>query len=115
METSGGIQASLGGRYAIALFELARDAKTIDTVESSLAGIRDALAQSDDLRALTASPLVARSAAVKAVLGVADSLGIDATTGASSCRGPPPRPAARDHARLPASSPPAIAARRPPR
>ncbi len=80
METSGGIQASLGGRYAIALFELARDAKTIDTVESSLAGIRDALAQSDDLRALTASPLVARGAAVKAVLGVADSLGIDATT-----------------------------------
>jgi F-type H+-transporting ATPase subunit delta len=80
VETSGGIQASLGGRYAIALFDLARDAKTIDTVESSLATVRDALDQSDDFRALTVSPLVARGAAVKAVLATADSLGIDATT-----------------------------------
>ena len=51
METSigtsgGGIQASLGGRYAIALFDLARDARTIDTVESSLANVRDALNES---------------------------------------------------------------------
>jgi F-type H+-transporting ATPase subunit delta len=80
VETSGGIQASLGGRYAIALFDLARDAKTIDTVESSLATVRDALDQSDDFRALTVSPLVARGAAVKAVLATADALGVDATT-----------------------------------
>jgi F-type H+-transporting ATPase subunit delta len=80
VETSGGIQASLGGRYAIALFELARDAKSIDTVEASLASVRDALAQSDDFRSLTTSPLVARGAAVKAVLAVADTLGVDATT-----------------------------------
>lgn len=80
METSGGIQASLGGRYAIALFELARDSKTIDTVEQSLATIRDALAQSADFKALTLSPLVARGAAVKAVLATADELGLDATT-----------------------------------
>lgn len=85
METSigtsgGGIQASLGGRYAIALFDLARDARTIDTVESSLANVRDALNESADFRALTVSPLVARGAAVKAVLATADTLGIDATT-----------------------------------
>nr|WP_276046421.1 MULTISPECIES: F0F1 ATP synthase subunit delta [unclassified Sphingomonas] len=80
VETSGGIQASLGGRYAIALFELARDSKTIDTVEQSLATIRDALAQSADFKALTLSPLVARGAAVKAVLATADTLGLDATT-----------------------------------
>ncbi|GAA0670833.1 F-type H+-transporting ATPase subunit delta [Sphingomonas insulae] len=80
METSGGIQASLGGRYAIALFELARDAKSIDTVEASLATVRDALRDSDDLRMLTASPVVARGAAVKALLAVADTLGVDATT-----------------------------------
>ncbi|RZL53145.1 MAG: F0F1 ATP synthase subunit delta [Sphingomonas sp.] len=78
--SGGGIQASLGGRYAIALFDLARDAKTIDTVESSLANVRDALNESDDFRALTVSPLVARGAAVKAVLATADALGVDATT-----------------------------------
>ena len=81
METSGGgIQASLGGRYASALFGLARDARQIDQVEASLAAVRDAIQQSDDFRALTTSPTVSRGAAVKAVLGVADSLGVDATT-----------------------------------
>jgi len=80
VETSGGIQASLGGRYALALFELARDSKSIDVVEASLTTVRDALAQSEDFRTLTTSPLVARGAAVKAVLATADSLGIDATT-----------------------------------
>ncbi len=80
METSGGIQASLGGRYALALFELARDAKTIDTVEASLAAVRDALAQSEDFRALTSSPMVSRGAAASAVTAVADSIGVDPTT-----------------------------------
>jgi F-type H+-transporting ATPase subunit delta len=80
VETSGGIQASLGGRYALALFELARDAKAIDTVEASLAAVRDALAQSDAFRDLTTSPMVSRGAAVKAVSAVADSIGVDATT-----------------------------------
>ena len=80
MELSGGIQASLGGRYAFALFELARDAKTIDAVEASLAAVRDALTQSDDFRMLTTSPLIARGGAVKAVQAVADSIGIDQTT-----------------------------------
>jgi F-type H+-transporting ATPase subunit delta len=80
VETSGGIQASLGGRYALALFELARDAKAIDTVEASLATVRDALADSADFRALTSSPMVSRGAAAKAVSAVAESLGVDATT-----------------------------------
>jgi F-type H+-transporting ATPase subunit delta len=76
----GGIQASLGGRYALALFDLARDSKSIDAVEASLSTVRDALAQSDDFRTLTTSPLVGRGAAVKAVLATADAIGVDATT-----------------------------------
>ncbi|WP_445192182.1 F0F1 ATP synthase subunit delta [Sphingomonas sp. Tas61C01] len=80
METSGGIQASLGGRYALALFELARESKSIDAVEASLATVRDALAQSPDFKTLTTSPLVSRTDAAKAVSASADSLGIDPTT-----------------------------------
>ena len=80
MEASGGIQASLGGRYASALFELARDGKAIDRVEASLATVREALAGSDDFRALTASPLVSRANAVKAVSAAADELKLDPTT-----------------------------------
>jgi F-type H+-transporting ATPase subunit delta len=78
--TGGSIQASLGGRYATALFELARDAKTIDAVEASLTKVRDALDQSEEFRALTLSPVVARGAAAKAVSATADVLGVDQTT-----------------------------------
>ncbi len=80
METSGGIQASLSGRYASALFDLARDAKAIDTVGASLTLFESAVAQSDDLRRLVASPLVARGAAAAAIAAVAASLSIDALT-----------------------------------
>ena len=80
MENSGGIQASLPGRYATALFELARDAKAIDKVEASLTTVRAALDQSADFKTLTTSPLIARGAATKAVGAVAKMLKLDATT-----------------------------------
>ena len=80
METSGGIQASLPGRYATALFELARDGKMIDAVEASLTTLRAAIDQSADFKALTTSPLIARGAATKAVAAVAKQLKIDTMT-----------------------------------
>jgi F-type H+-transporting ATPase subunit delta len=76
----GGIQASLSGRYATALFELARDAKTLPQVETSLGAVSAALADSADFKALTASPLVSRADAARAVAAVATSLKLDATT-----------------------------------
>lgn len=80
MEISAGIQASLSGRYATALFELAQDAKAIDTVESSLAKVRAALDESPDFATLTTSPLIGRDDAAKAVLAAADAMKLDATT-----------------------------------
>jgi F-type H+-transporting ATPase subunit delta len=56
VEISSGIQASLAGRYAIALFELAREHKQIEAVSASLASLRQALAESADLRELTTPP-----------------------------------------------------------
>ena len=81
MENSGGIQASLAGRYATALFELARDAKAIDSVGISLSGLSAALEQSKDFAALTTNPLLSRAAATKAVTSVAKSMKLDGLTG----------------------------------
>ncbi|HZG44753.1 MAG TPA: F0F1 ATP synthase subunit delta [Allosphingosinicella sp.] len=81
MDDSSGIQASLAGRYALALFELAQDAKQIEAVSASLATLRAAIDQSDDLRALIASPLVARDEQASAVGAVVGSLKIDPLTG----------------------------------
>lgn len=80
MENSGGIQASLGGRYAIALFELARDGNALDSVAQSLATLKAAIAQSADLKALTTSPVVGREAAGRAIAAVASKLRLDSLT-----------------------------------
>lgn len=80
MENSGGIQASLSGRYATALFELARDSKALPKIEASLATVQQALDESADFKALTTSPLIARGPAAKAVAATAAALKLDATT-----------------------------------
>lgn len=81
MENSSGIQASLAGRYALALFELARDGKALDSVAASLATLKTALAESADLKALIRSPLIGREDAAKAIAAVAASLQLgDLTT-----------------------------------
>jgi F-type H+-transporting ATPase subunit delta len=80
VENSGGIQASLAGRYATALFELARDEKQLQAVGGSLAALRAALAESEDFRRLTTSPLVSRDEAVKAVAAAASAMKLDPIT-----------------------------------
>lgn len=80
VETSGGIQASLAGRYATALFELARDQRQLDAVSASLGTLKQALAGSGEFRALTESPLVDRAAAIRAVAAIAAQLGLDPLT-----------------------------------
>lgn len=81
MENSGGIQgnitAGLAGRYASALFDLARESNTIDTVQKSLATLKAGLADSADLANLIASPVVGRADAAKAIAAVAASLKLD--------------------------------------
>jgi F-type H+-transporting ATPase subunit delta len=74
------MKASLAGRYASALFDLARDERQIDSVSQSLERLRSALAESRDLQALVSSPLVSRSDAAKALAASAPGLGLDPVT-----------------------------------
>jgi len=80
VENSGGIQASLAGRYASALFGLARDERQIDSVGSSLDTLNQALADSREFAQLVSSPLIGRDEAGKAFAAIASSLGLDAIT-----------------------------------
>ena len=77
METSGGIQASLAGRYATALFELARDERQIDAFSRSLDALESALLDSREFAGLVDSPLVDRDEAMKAFSALAPKLGLD--------------------------------------
>jgi F-type H+-transporting ATPase subunit delta len=80
VETSGGIRASLAGRYASALFDLARERKQIDSVGRSLDALNQALADSKDLSELVDSPLVSRDEANRAFSAIAPQLGLDPIT-----------------------------------
>jgi F-type H+-transporting ATPase subunit delta len=70
----------LSGRYATALFDLAVDGKALDAVSASLQKLKDALAESTDLQALTTSPMINRKAAAAGVAGVAAALDLDRLT-----------------------------------
>lgn len=76
MEISAGIQASLAGRYASALFELAAEANSVSAVESDLAKLASGLAESADLTALIRNPEISRADAGKAMQAVAALLGL---------------------------------------
>jgi F-type H+-transporting ATPase subunit delta len=80
VETSGGIQASLAGRYASALFGLARDERQIDAVGRSLDALGHALVDSREFAELIASPLVGRDNAAKAFAALGPELGLDPIT-----------------------------------
>ena len=80
METSSGIQASLAGRYASALFDLARDERQIDAVSRSLGLLAQALVDSREFGELVTSPLIDRDQAGKALAAVGQQLSIDPIT-----------------------------------
>ena len=74
------VALGLSGRNATALFDLAIDGNALDAVATSLATLKDALAQSDDLKTLVSSPMVTRKAAAAGIAGVAAALGLDKLT-----------------------------------
>lgn len=77
MDHSSGIRASLAGRYATALFALAKENNSIETVQASLGTLSAAMAESEDLRALTSSPVLSREDAGKAIAAIAKALDLD--------------------------------------
>ncbi|HEY7807332.1 MAG TPA: F0F1 ATP synthase subunit delta [Croceibacterium sp.] len=76
MDLSAGIKASLAGRYASALFDLASEAGTVTAVEADLDQLAAALHESAELRALIRNPEVSREQIGRIMAGVAGYLGL---------------------------------------
>ena len=76
MENSSGITASLQGRYASALFDLASEQGNVSAVESDLEKLELALDQSDELAALIRNPQVSRGDAAKVMDSVSGTLDV---------------------------------------
>ena len=68
--------SGVSGRYATALFELAREEKSVDTVKADLDQFAAMLAESDDLKRLVRSPVFTAEAQSKALSALLDKAGI---------------------------------------
>ncbi|HEX2890135.1 F0F1 ATP synthase subunit delta [Vineibacter terrae] len=75
MSTEASGPASLAGRYASALFELADGQKQLDAVAADLATLRRMMDESADLRRLVSSPVIGRDAQGKAMSALLEAVG----------------------------------------
>lgn len=80
MELSAGIKASLPGRYASALFDLASEAGIVTAVETDLDTLDAALAESKDLASFIRNPEVGRTDFAKAMAALGKHLKLNKLT-----------------------------------
>jgi F-type H+-transporting ATPase subunit delta len=73
---SASLSAGIAGRYATALFEIARDSKSFTAIEGELDALAAALADSADLRDLVSSPVYTRDQQAGSMAAIAAKMGL---------------------------------------
>ncbi|MGY6549065.1 MAG: F0F1 ATP synthase subunit delta [Roseinatronobacter sp.] len=79
MSEPASISSGVAQRYATAIFELAKESKSLKTLEADVAALNGALADSADLRNLIASPVYTRDQVAGAIAAVAAKMGLSQT------------------------------------
>lgn len=72
--------SGIAGRYASALFDLARDQSALDAVAADLASFGRMIDESEDLRRLVRSPVIGRSAQTAALDALSEQAQMNALT-----------------------------------
>ncbi len=80
MSEPASISAGIAGRYATAVFELAKEAKQLASLEKDADALSAALETSQDFRTLISSPIYSRDEQSKAVGALAQKMGLTDTT-----------------------------------
>ena len=73
------MSAGIASRYAQAVFELADESDSLDALEKDVADLRAAISDSADLRTLINSPVYGREDMTRAIVEVANKMGVSAT------------------------------------
>ena len=79
MSEPASISTGIAGRYATAIFELAKEGKDLAALESDVDALSGALKDSPDLKDLISSPVYTREEQGAAIGAVADKMGLSAT------------------------------------
>ena len=80
MSETAGISTGIAKRYATAVFDLAKEGKAIKALESDVASLEAAMAESADLRTLLTSPLYSREQQSGAIVAIANKMKLSDTT-----------------------------------
>lgn len=78
---SASISSGIAARYATALFELAKESKSLKALEGDIDALDAALHSSADLRALIASPVYSRDDQAGAIAAIANKMGLSTLMG----------------------------------
>ncbi len=81
MSETAGISTGIAARYATAVFDLAKEGKTIKALESDIDALEAAMQDSADLRTLLTSPLYSRDEQGAAIAAIAKKMKLSETTG----------------------------------
>lgn len=76
MANTASISANVAGRYAQAVFDIAREQGDFDLLAGQVDDLGRALSESEDLRTLTTSPLYSREEQGRAIGAVAERMGL---------------------------------------
>ncbi len=76
MSETASTSTGIAARYATAVFDLANEANAIQTLEADVDALDAALGLSADLRDMIASPMISREDQSKAIVAVAEKMGL---------------------------------------
>ena len=79
MSEPASISTSIAGRYATAVYEIAKENNAVSGLEDDIASLQGALMGSDDFRALISSPVYTREEQGKAITALAAKMGLSET------------------------------------
>lgn len=80
MSETASISLSIAGRYAQALFELAKEAGALTALNADATALAEVLTQSPELAAMIASPVVGKDEQSAAMAAVAEKMGLSTLT-----------------------------------
>ncbi|MEN3975692.1 F0F1 ATP synthase subunit delta [Emcibacter sp. SYSU 3D8] len=75
MAANSSMTSGVAGRYAAALFDLAKDAGTLDAVQQDLTDLKRMLGESADLAEMVRSPLLSRDEQTRSIAAVLEKAG----------------------------------------
>ncbi|MFD1195570.1 F0F1 ATP synthase subunit delta [Seohaeicola saemankumensis] len=79
MSEPASISSGIAARYATAVFELAKETKSVAKIEADLDAIESALSDSADFNALISSPIYSRDEQAAAIAAIAKKMGLTPT------------------------------------